>query len=628
MKPEDLEKLSIPSDPRISPDGSAIAFVVWVPDVGEDENRRQIWMHRDGDVRRFTNGPADGAPRWSPDGTRLAFLRKVEDTGPQIAVMTVDGGEPTVVSSFAHGVESIEWSPDGKRLMAVGITPADDWKELEEDERKRRPRRVDSVPYRFDELGWTHDRRRHIWLVDPDGEQEPICLTDGDHDERFAAWSPDGNRIAFISDHSDSPGLVRGNHVWEVDVETAEVTRMTPRGLWVLPSYRPDGSLHVLGNTDTGFPVDTYLFRLEPDGSMTNVSGHLDRSSFSLAAGKATVRWDGDDALIGVEDAGSFGIARVAPDGSATRLDEGSQVVSGFDVVDSRVACTASTWSSPGELYEVRAGGWRQLTQLNSEDLDLIEPQHFCVESEGHVIDVWVVLPKGDERVPTLLNIHGGPASQYGVGFFDEFQVYAGAGFGVVACNPRGSSGRGIEFNRQVVGAGWGEVDHRDVTAAVDASLDRFPRLDPNRLGVMGGSYGGFLTAWILGREDRWRSAVVERALLSWTSFAGTSDIGGLFPEFYTEAAYPDSWERWWELSPLSTAHKVTTPTLIIHAEEDFRCPIEQAEQYFMALLRNGTTTELLRFPGEGHEMSRSGSPRHRVERFSAILQWHERHLR
>ena len=144
----------------------------------------------------------------------------------------------------------------------------------------------------------------------------------------------------------------------------------------------------------------------------------------------------------------------------------------------------------------------------------------------------------------------------------------------------------------------------------------------------MGGSYGGFMTAWIIGKETRWKSAVVERALLSWSSFAGTSDIGGTFPYSYTRAAYPTGWQTWWDLSPLSLAQKVETPTLIVHAEDDFRCPIEQAEQYFMALVRNGTPTEFVRFPGEGHEMSRSGSPLHRRERFDAILEWHERHLR
>jgi dipeptidyl aminopeptidase/acylaminoacyl peptidase len=159
-------------------------------------------------------------------------------------------------------------------------------------------------------------------------------------------------------------------------------------------------------------------------------------------------------------------------------------------------------------------------------------------------------------------------------------------------------------------------------------ALERHDRLDPDRMGLMGGSYGGFMTAWMIGQEDRWKSAVVERALISWTSFSGTSDIGGTFTENYLGAAYPEGWDTWWSQGPLALAHNVSTPTLVLHSENDFRCPIEQAEQYFMALLRNGTTTEFLRFPGEGHELSRSGKPKHRVERFEAILDWHDRHLR
>ena len=237
-------------------------------------------------------------------------------------------------------------------------------------------------------------------------------------------------------------------------------------------------------------------------------------------------------------------------------------------------------------------------------------------------------LPDGDESVPLLLNIHGGPASQYGTGFLDEFQVYAEAGYGVLACNPRGSSGRGNDFLQAVTRDGWGVVDLADVTAVVDAALERFPRLDADRMGIMGGSYGGFLTAWVTARDHRYKSAVVERALLSWPSFFGTSDIGWEFPKMYTGYDMPDSPGELWPMSPLSRAKDIVAPTLIVHSEGDYRCPIEQAEQLFTTLLRAGTTSEFLRFPGESHELSRSGSPLHRKERFEAILEWHDRHLR
>jgi len=619
MKPADLSRIHQPSDPRLSPDGTRLAFVVSTPNLEEDRYDRSIWI----DDAPFTAGPGDLAPRWSPDGHRLAFLRSDGAKPAQAHVIPVGGGEAKHLTEFELGVEAIEWAPDGSSLAAIAITYLEEWADLDEDERNRRPRRITQVPFRFDNKGpWTHDRKRHIWLLDPDGDSEPRCLTPGDHNQEFPAWSPDGSKIAFLTDTADQPGLTTGNEVWSVDVESGSMSQELDRGFFSQVGYSPGGALHVLGNADPRYPVDFFLHRVE-DGQLLNLTGHLDRGSVSLAAGPAAIRWDGDDAIVGLEDSGTFGVIRVKPDGKVKTELDGQLVATGFDAHNGRVVYTASTHDSPGEVYD----GDTQLTKLNQADLALVAPEHFRVDSDGVEVDVWVYLPDGDEKVPLLLNIHGGPASQYGFGFFDEFQVYAGAGYGVVACNPRGSAGRGDDFLRAVVGSGWGQVDYADITAAVAGAIDRYDRLDPDRMGVMGGSYGGFMTGWIIGKENRWKSAVVERALTVWTSFSGTSDIGGVFPENYTLASYPDAWDRWWELGPLAMAHQVTTPTLVLHSETDWRCPIEQAEQYFMALLRNGTTTEFLRFPGEGHEMSRTGKPKHRVERFEAILDWHHRHL-
>ena len=228
-----------------------------------------------------------------------------------------------------------------------------------------------------------------------------------------------------------------------------------------------------------------------------------------------------------------------------------------------------------------------------------------------------------------MLNIHGGPATQYGFGFFDEFQVYAGAGFGVVACNPRGSSGRGREYVRVPVGR-WSEErppDLEDVLEALDAALERYPRLDPDRLGIMGGSYGGFMTVRVLGVDRRFCSAVPERGLYAFTSFVGTSDIGPRFPRMYLGDIEPGDVDSLWKASPLAVAHRITTPSLIIHSESDHRCPIEQGEQLFAVLVQQGVDVEMLRFPGSSHELSRSGKPRYRRERFDAILDWHGKHL-
>jgi len=194
-----------------------------------------------------------------------------------------------------------------------------------------------------------------------------------------------------------------------------------------------------------------------------------------------------------------------------------------------------------------------------------------------------------------------------------------------VATNPRGSSGRGIAFTRAVVGEGWGMVDLADIELALEAALDRYPQLDRERIGIMGGSYGGYMTAWAIAQNQKYRSAVVERALLSFPSFAGTSDIGPFFGPNYIETS---ELGPMWAQSPLSIADRIVTPTLVIHSEDDFRCPIEQAEQFLVVLWQNDVVAEMLRFPGESHELSRSGKPKHRVERFQAILDWHGQHLK
>ena len=291
---------------------------------------------------------------------------------------------------------------------------------------------------------------------------------------------------------------------------------------------------------------------------------------------------------------------------------------------------------APPEVFVCQGDGTgeRQLTDLNRAwraEVALSSPERFRFERAGFTVDGWVMRPAGftpGRRYPVLLNVHGGPASQYGHGFFDEFQVYAGAGYAVVYVNPRGSQGYGEAFARAVVGD-WGGGDYADVMAGLDEALRRYDFLDPDRLGVMGGSYGGFMTSWIVGHTDRFKAACSERALNTFGSFVGTSDIGHYFPEWHSGG--PPPWDdlKWYlEHSPLSYVKQIRTPLLIVHSENDLRCPIEQAEQLFVALRLLGREVELVRFPAEGHELSRSGSPAHRVQRAELILEFFDGHLR
>jgi dipeptidyl aminopeptidase/acylaminoacyl peptidase len=624
MTPDQLGTARVPSDPRLHP-GGRVVFTLTQMNLDDDRYDRDLWVLEDGESRRFTTSGGDSHPRWSPDGSAIAFLRKVDEVN-QIAVINPNGGEARVLTDIELGVESFEWSPDGSTIAAVAITWVDEWKDLSDEERGKKARRISTVPYRFDNLGWIHDRRRHVWLI-PLDDGEARCLTPGDFDERSVFWSPDGAKITALSDRSDGRGLEPGVDVIEIDVATGDITEAVPRGNWFHTAYSPDGLLHLIGDTSVEWPRVAKVWRRDENGELVCLTDQLDRPNTSLAAGPPRLLFVGDDIFTGVEDGGAYGVIRVAPDGTVRHVFSGQRMATGFDTIDGETVIIASSdTTEPGVLLRSVGGKEEVLTHFN-DDLTYVDGHHFTVPSGGVEIDAWVFLPDGTEPVPGLVNIHGGPASQYGFGFFDEFQVYAAAGYAVIACNPRGSSGRGLEFVSAVVGDGWGAVDRADIGAVVEAALGRFPRIDRDRLGVMGGSYGGFMTGWLTSHEDRWKSAVIERALVSFPSFAGTSDIGATFPRSYTLADYPDGWETWWEKSPLAYVHNVTTPTLVIHSENDYRCPIEQGEQWFMALLRNGVPTEMLRFPGESHELSRSGGPKHRKERFEAILDWHGRHL-
>lgn len=636
MEPRRLGEFVTPSDAHIHPDGRRGAFVVSRMDLEDDSYVSEIWLLDGDDVRRLTSGRADTSPRWSPDGQSLAFLRKGSESKdkPQVAILPIAGGEAKVLTEFEVGVSSMVWSPDGSKLLLQVpeyIDGIDD-----EEERARAPRRITHPSFRFDNLGWTHDKRAHLWVLEVTSG-EVTKLTDGEYSETSPAWSTDGSEIAYVSAVDDDRWINPLEYVFVMPSEGGEARQVSPRGGWAWVGWSPTGRLHAIGLAMDEWRLEAWpLQRMSEDGAFEPITD-LDRQLMPghPAGVLAAPRFLADGTIHTlVEDRGMQRVIEISEDGVVAEVAGGPRLITGWDPSPDGTSAlfTATDPVNPGEVFRWEAGEEHALTSLNEEftaSADLVMPTEFTYESDGSEIHGWVLLPPGDESVPVIHSVHGGPATQYGWGFFDEFQIFVGAGYGVVAVNPRGASGYGDTF-MQVPAGRWGEdvpPDQADLLLAPYAAAEQFPRLDVSRLGVMGGSYGGLSTVMLTSIDQRYRSAIAERGVYNWVSMAGTSDIPW-FIELYLLAAMPDGVDEIWKASPLARAHRITTPTLVLHSETDYRCPVEQGQQLFTLLYTQGVETELLLFPaGEGHELSRSGKPKHRVERFDAILDWHARHL-
>ncbi|HSO02660.1 MAG TPA: S9 family peptidase [Gaiellaceae bacterium] len=643
MRPEDVYQLTGVSDPRVRPGGDEVAYVVWSIDEEKNEYRQSIWLARiDGSEppRRFTTGTNDAQPRWSPDGTRLAFVSKRGDEKAkrQLYVMRADGGEPECLTDLKDDAGEAAWSPDGTQLVFSARVPDEAYEE--EDERKRAPRRFTRLLFKLDSVGWTGDRRRHLYVVPADGSTEAKQITDGDYEDSRPTWTPDGKSIAFSSARGDDWDVELKGDVYVVPAEGGEPTRLTPGDAnYYAPSYSPDGSLLAVKWDPGGFdfPRNPQIGVVDAatGGNLRILTASLDRTCDPYPEIREPI-WDGGSIVFAIEDRGNVHVYRVSPDGGEPELLFGGDIVlSGYDARDGAVVRTGSTAPHLAELY----AGERQLTEIGKEfaaGRELVEPERFtAISKDGTEVEAWIARPAGFEEgktYPALLNIHGGPFTQYGNGFFDETQVYAGGGYVVLYANPRGSSGYSEEWGRAIMGPGelgpgWGSVDYEDLMGVVDTALERYDFCDPERLGVLGGSYGGYMTSWIVSHTNRFKAAISERGVNNLVSMYGSSDVGWVFKGYHGEFVH-DAVDKYLEISPWTYAKQIETPLLILHSEQDLRCNVEQAEVMFTTLRLLGKEVELVRFPGESHELTRAGNPVHRVQRFELVLEWFDRFLK
>jgi dipeptidyl aminopeptidase/acylaminoacyl peptidase len=643
MRPTDLALLRAPGVPTVSPDGRMAVVAVTRLDLDADEYRSQLWaVPTDGSApaRPITAGERDTAPAFSPDGRWLAFLGAEPGGKPQVHLLPTAGGTARRLTDHHLGAGAPAWSPDSRRLAYTARVPEQGRYGTVEKvgPGAEPPRLITNLKYRLDDVGFIADRRSQVFLLDLPADfeddtaplPEPVQVTEGDADCEDVAWSPDGGALAFVSARHESADrdLVRDVHV--VATDGSGLRRVTDsRGDCALPAYAPDGTLVVTAVPDLGPDGLDFVARqavpcrVDADGALHPL---LDPEEHHRGDETPTTVVSDGAVLVGVERRGSVELLRVPLDGGAPEtLVDGQFTVRGVAAAGGVVVATVAHDRSAGELVAITPGRRRLLTSFGSE-LGGTGRVHRMQERtvsapDGYPVHGWVTTPPGPGPHPVLLTIHGGPFTQYGWTLFDETQVYVSAGYAVVQCNPRGSSGYGAAHGRAIQGA-WGELDAADILAFLDAALED-PALDGDRVGLMGGSYGGYMTTLLLGRTSRFTAAISERAMTDPVSFVGSSDIGWFFPDVYL-GTDPD---RVAAQSALASAGSITTPTLVIHSEEDWRCPVEQGARLFVELKRRGVPTELLLFPGEGHELSRSGRPRHRLARFEHILRWWARWL-
>jgi len=673
MREDDLLRFRWIADPRISPDGSRIAFTLVRIDATEDEYRTDLWI---ADVpaagatpvapRPLTFDGYSAQPRWSPDGTRLAFARRPAEAGkpPQLFVLPLTGGEARAITSLEKGASSPAWSPDGTRIaFTSGHDPAKDTPEAKKP--KHEPARVVTKPeYRWNNEGFTDfEHLEHVWVVEAAGG-EPRRLTHGIQFKEWSpAWTPDGRHIVFVTDRREQP--------WFASPAEDTDLRAVP---WDLAE--PTDGAAMLTVADIAGPVRAFAFapdgRLAAHGALHPTKPNTyEADDLLLFEGnwprtKARVLTDGLDLHVGEGinsdqhpprgggepplgfTSGGRGIVFVHAKRGAGHLalcDLGSgrvedltgpttEVIAGSVSADgARVALTLGSVGSPSDLHVYDLGS-RALTRLwgaNDEwlpDVALGEVEEIeYASADGTRIQGWIVKPPGfdpKQKYPLLLEIHGGPHTAYGVGFFHEFRALAAAGYVVLYTNPRGSTSYGQKF-ADCIQYKFPGVDYDDLMAGVDHVIAR-GYVDEARLGVTGGSGGGLLTNWIVGHTDRFAAAITQRCVSDWAGMFYSSDFA-MYQPFWFRGAPWEAPQDFEQHSPVHLLPKIETPLMVIHSEEDWRTPIAQGEAMFRGLLYQKKPTVMVRFPGENHELSRSGLPSHRVQNQEHIRKWFDHWL-
>lgn len=666
---EDLYRFQAISGCAISPDGAYIAFALHRVDRQSEKKYANIWIApvTGGSPQQFTFGDQrDVQPQWSPDGSQLAYLSNQQQANqPQITVIPFMGGAPRPVTNLRGRIVSFQWSPDGTRFVCAFRKRDQAVIAREADEEKKRlgivARHITRVHYKADGMGYLPDERVHIWTIDVENG-EAIQHTDGPlYSEREPAWSPDGKSLAFLSNRSNDPDFNPGavdlfvmplNEDGSNTLEEEWLKLETKAGVKSAPIFSPDGQqIAYYGRDGQGDSwKNMQLWVVPADGSAVarSLTAHIDQHVGNVSLndlGGAEMMppcWsnDGERIFFQTTHRGNSLLNIISTTETQAAIqpviaDEGVVGTYSLDRAQEQVAYFFASWESPGQLWarKFSDGSTSQLTFFNEEwlsEMELGEVEEVWFKgAAGNDLQGWILTPPGfnpSEQYPSILEIHGGPLTQYANCFMHEFYYLAAQGYVVYFCNPRGGRGYG-EVHAKAMVNDMGGPDYDDVMAWVDF-VEQKPYIDRARMGVTGGSYGGYMTNFIIGRTKRFQAAVTQRCISNrisdfgskYTNWQRTFVFGGETPW--------ENVENYWRQSPLKYIGGATTPTLIIHSEQDMMCSLEQAEQLYVALKVLGVETELVLFPEESHNLSRSGRTDRRVARLEHILRWFERYLK
>ncbi|WP_330948573.1 S9 family peptidase [Virgibacillus sp. MG-45] len=660
IQAEDLTKIEVYSDPQFLPSGNGFLYVSTTIN-DEQEYEAQIYSQAlKKTVKKqwtFTSNK-NIHPRISPDGTKIVYQSNKSGI-PQLWLLSTDGGEAQQITTFKNGAVNPEWSKDGRYIIFTASLDKDDdvqqQKEQSEEERKqekeetsKKPLLIKRLRYKSDAQGFHDEKRSQIVLYDIDTKAF-IQLTTADADHTYQDISPDGKHILFTANLNSEADYELTNDLYIVNVESKKVNKLTDgNGSYFQARFSPSGTKIACFGHEQAYAGATqselYIFDRQ-SGNRLTLSEHWDMQLGDLMIGDTRLGdsetgpiWSTDEKQLYFIATyyGATGLYQTNLQGEINVLYNENNHVFGFSYHEESEGFIlgVSTPTDPCNFYYLsKEKQLKQITDANKlllEEVALSEPEAMTITAkDGWEIQGWLLRPYGfqaEKKYPFVLEIHGGPHAMYGQTFFHELQLLAAKGYVVLYTNPRGSHGYGQKFV-DACRADYGGKDYTDLMSAVDYVLEKYSFIDKERLGVTGGSYGGFMTNWIVGHTNRFKAAVTQRSISNWLSFYGVSDIGFFFTKWELGHNLLDDPKKLWEFSPLKYAENVETPLLILHGELDFRCPIEQGEQLFITLKHLKKEVEFVRFPGANHELSRSGKPALRIERLQHICRWFETYL-